>query len=810
MIPTQAQLNLLRTQPHSTRLYLSVYQPSTVLACRVNNVGATTGDRSIPFDSVTSGNYALVQSGMTLYVGSIAGAFDKGMVRVKSASSGVLTVAENSHINWKDDDYLTVINFFEINAVYPRIIQNPLDELQTIWYKDYDIEYIDQNTVLGSFINMGPHYAGFRENGICNVYYSASGTSNLLGENLAYSWFFEGASVTGSSVLNPGNISYSTPGHYTTRLTVTSTSGGIDTSYRHVSIYDRPEQGINAPITQWSFSDMSGSRDQGGYSAKISIQQSIPQNLIRDGSLIVIFADDWYGNIHQSIGGNALGRESVVFVGYVLKGSIQYNYRDSTVEFEVGSPSEVMKLSEGFSVSIQSSGTTAEESDNISPWINVDAMTVRRALYHYLRWHSTVLMTNDFEFVGLDRPLQFFDADRTSLYDAVQSAMQSILVGGVTCDRQGKIWSEVDLYIKPEYFATTFTLTNRDWMEEVKIEESYTEQTSFVECGGVAFDGSTSTPLISQAPGMTPGYRGSVEQIQGLALLDQDELDQITGRIYSQRNLTYPNVEVDLVGNYRNFDIAPQERVPITLVSTDTLRGITFNGKRFFVGRVSWRHDPESETFLPSISFIERGDGVKGIAVVIDTDPDDPPVIPGVPVPVIPPPPPDGWDIPPINPPVIPPVIPPSGTGSGFGGLVQWSPVLTANVGGVDKFADAGGFGGVNVGTGGDVYLSVVLGFPPHNTGRVNAQLLWYQLGGGGLMTVQADISSQNIGGSSADSNTYTEVRNMSGIGWRKSTPVALNWSGEHDVCLILCTYNITLTSPTGVYLLGVILDWTQ
>ena len=89
---------------------------------------------------------------------------------------------------------------------------------------------------------------------------------NLKGETLSYHWLFEGGNPTGSSDQAPGNVAYATPGHYTTELIVSGTSvGAVDNSYRHISIYDRPEAGTNVPILNWELQSLSGSRDQGGY-----------------------------------------------------------------------------------------------------------------------------------------------------------------------------------------------------------------------------------------------------------------------------------------------------------------------------------------------------------------------------------------------------------------------------------------------------------------------------------------------------------------------------------------------------------------
>jgi len=624
MIPSESQLSLLRTRPHSTKLWLSIYQPSTVLACQVNDAAIAKGEIEIPYDNVTQGSYTNVRSGMTMRVGTTPGGREKGTIRVRSASSSIIKVAENSHINWADNDYLTIENFFEIYAVFHRIIQDPTDETKTIWYMDYDIPYTNQNDVLGTFICMGGHYAGFKD---AQVYYTASGTYNVMGESLLYFWNFEGGTPSSSTSHTPGFVTYNTPGHYTTTLVVSGTSSGAsDISYRHISIYDRPNSGNNLPILQWEVNDIYGNREQGGYTASIRVYQILPEAVLREGSLIVIFADDWYGGTKTSIGGNTPNRDSIVFAGYVLNNTIRYNYRDSYMEFEVGSPTEVMKRTEGPAIFVQDHhdpGSAPENPDFPSSWVAVKNMNLRRAIYHYFRWHSTVLSCCDFELLGTDRPLQYFDADRTSVFSAVDTLLRGAFVGKLCCDRQGKLWAERDIYIEPGIAQTSFTIQKSDWMEEPSIEEGVRDPVSYVEVGGVAYTGSTGTftALMSVAPGTTPSYRGSLLQIQGLALISQDELNRISGNIWANRNAKYPRVEMRMAGNYRNYDIAPQEKIPLWIQPSDTVRGIVFDPKYFFIEGIRWTYDSQNEFLSPSLSLYELTSGTDGDAVEIPSIP---------------------------------------------------------------------------------------------------------------------------------------------------------------------------------------------
>lgn len=629
-------LALIRTRPQETRLWLSIFEPQTVLACQINDGSIAKGARTIPFNNVTEGSYLLVESGMTMYIGTSPGGRDVGRIRVRSATANNdIIVSENSHIEWVDDLYLTIVYFFEIWPMYTRLVQN--GETVT-FYKDWDIVYTNQNSVLGSFVNMGCHYAGFLEDDDkVDVYYSASGTLNLRGLGMTYQWHFEGGTPTGSSAQTPGNIMYDTPGFYTTKLAVSFAGGGLDVSYRHVSIYDRPEDGVNVPILKWEMGDISGSRAQGGHKVNVTVHEDVSS--VVDGALVVIFADDWYGGTKQSLGGNALGRPTIVFNGYIMDGSIVHDYQHSSVSFDVGSPSEIMKISEGFSVSVES--RTANET---STWYQLREMDVRRAMYHYLRWHSTVLYTNDFEFVGTDQNIQYFDSDRGSIYNAINTVMRGALVGEVVCDRQGKIWAEVDIGATDGAvtgsFADVMTVRREDWIGQPDIVERINAPLSFLEMGGIAYAGpvaATFQAFMTSAPGSAPRFRGKVERRQGLALASQAQLNTLAGNIFAHRNARYPNISLRLASNFRNLDIAPQEVVNLIVFPDDTERGISFIGDRFHIEGMSLGYDETTGLMLPTIDIHGVTQGIAGDSIII---PDVPPT--------------EGYDQPPLELPALP------------------------------------------------------------------------------------------------------------------------------------------------------------
>lgn len=89
---SSSDLETVRKQPQQSKLHLSIFQPRHIMKARLNNGLATKGDRAIPYDTITLGSSALVESGMTLLVGTSDGASDIGKIRIKSATASVFTV----------------------------------------------------------------------------------------------------------------------------------------------------------------------------------------------------------------------------------------------------------------------------------------------------------------------------------------------------------------------------------------------------------------------------------------------------------------------------------------------------------------------------------------------------------------------------------------------------------------------------------------------------------------------------------------------------------------------------------------------
>lgn len=668
---SDSDLSRMRNRPHRVIPYLAIYDPNTVFAAQIDMSSISKGEREIDISTI-SGDPNSVVNGMTCYIGTTPSGRDKGRLRVRQATSSQITVAENAE-DWIDGWYLTVVQYFEPWAVFPRIVLD--DNNVPIFYKDFDIPYSDQNDNMDPVVNMGPHDAGLLTTGAYSVFYTASGTFDPTDGSIptGYQWTFEGATVTGSGERDPGYIHYTGAGNFMTTLEVTADTGKTFKGYRHIMVRDRPDAGPTRPITRWGIRSFDGSRDEGGYTLSVFLRERTDFAKAKDGALAVVFTETWHGGKRVSVGGNAENRNDILFVGYIDDESIFLNPTNHFLEFRLRSVTGIME-------NLSTYSATLESKEDAVTWNEMRDMTVDKAAIHFLRWHSNVLQLADIARAGDTKRVQFIDFARGNLKEAISEIYESTIGAQVVADRQGKIWAEKDASLIPtgsRSFVDALILTDQDWRNEIAIERRDKDELAYLEMGGIAYSGPTTgsfDPYLAGAPGDVAGYWGSVERTQGLVVAGQSQLNEFVGLAYARANPEYSEVIVPVAGDYRNIDLAPQERVRIVLESDDTYRGIVWDEKPFFPSEVSYEIYPESQTALMSLTLREETEGEPGESIEI---PEDPPW--------------DSGDLPDFDiefPPLIPlPPLPPPIEGPPGDGATVYA-VFTSYLGRTSNFWD--------------------------------------------------------------------------------------------------------------------------
>jgi hypothetical protein len=570
----------------------------------------STVDLSVTY---LSGAPADIKADMTAYLGSTEGGQEHGRIRVRSGSAGEIKVSENS-INWQADWYITVVEYYEPWSVFPRIV---LDGNNVpIFYKDYDVLYTDQNQYLDPLVHMGPNHAGFLATGSYSIYYSSSGSfdptpdsPSITGSSYVWSFGETGfVDPTGTTAQNPGLVTYHSGGFYTTDLEITVAQGQSFTGHRHIMIYDRPGEGPQRPYVEWGLDSLDGSRSDGGYQARIWLREEAGFAKVKDGSLVVVFSDDWQGSVEGAIGGNAENRDSILFVGYIDTGSVTLDPVTNKLEFDVSGITETMKEVSNYSASLESE-------TNAMTWYQMREMTVDRAVIHLLRWQSTVLALTDFHQTDDELFVQYTDFDRGGLFDTANQFFESTLGAQMVGDRQGAIYCEIDLNLVPTGtsrvdFLTALDVERRDWRENIAYEFAPNSPMAYIEMGGLAYSGPSATgsteAYLAGAPGDAQLWRGSIERGSGLVLLNQDQLNLLTGNMLAQANSVFPDVEVPFAGDYRFIDIAPQRRITLTIPEAETYRGYDWDEKNFIPQSIAFNYDPSKQSLLTDLTVKEE------------------------------------------------------------------------------------------------------------------------------------------------------------------------------------------------------------
>jgi hypothetical protein len=650
---TQVQReSLLVQQTQQAKLYLSVYKPPIMLQAQINSGSLAKGSMAIPYDTVTTGSYGTVWPGMTMYIGTTLGNNDVGTIRVKSITSTVITVAENYEINWQDNLYLTIIKFNEVWPVVQRVIVSTGTHSQC--WKDYDIAWPGDDTAFKFPVwTMGSHWAGFK--GVVNNYQSGivwmkdpQPTSNTL------IWDFEGGSIAHSTSTGTVPVTYNTPGHYTTTLSVVQ--GGITgSSYRQVSIYDRPGEGSNVPIQKFTLDSLSGSRRNNGYSATITVREQIPSIIV--GALVCIFGDFQYGSTVLNPNNNPLdlsyeqSRIDNLFVGYIQQNSIQYAYDRSSVTFTIVNPTQMLDNCTGPSLRILDDRD--KKNDGESAWFYMYHPTAYKFLMQYLKWHSTYLTCNDvvidYNTNILGQPTEINDSEQTSMLSFITGYMKGTLLGEAICDRRGVLYLSENTFAPDpasRNIVSDMSIYNHNWINEPQITETELPVVTSLELNGVAYNNSDGTwqQMISVAPNEFTTVRGKAQHeiVPGLALIDQSQLNTLCQKYYGYANSRY-SLNMTPKGMYLNMDIAPAMIEHTTIQPADTVRNILINNVPFLITDIQWKYNSTGFSLISDIIMKQVDTGWNGLAMTVipppaPAYPTPPPVItiPPFPIPAYP------------------------------------------------------------------------------------------------------------------------------------------------------------------------------
>lgn len=584
---TETELGKLRSEEQWSELFLAIHKPAVIYSARVNQATFGTPITQVTYDG-GSGTLANVKEGMTLYIGSSAGAYDKGMLRIRKAPSAtVFYVGESAEIDWEDDDYLTVVNEFGLWSRHP-VIRGNTSEM------DYDVDYSDQHTNLDPVPVLGPP-AVLWLTGTTVTFNPDASDSWVLGSTISsYLWVATGASATANLDTATPTITYNAVGQYRVDCTVTAANGKTTTGYRMVFVYSA----ASMPITQFELQNCSGDLESGGWQFSVKLYDQVAIADVRERALVVLFAKDHYNGVQESLGA-VTGYENIIAIGWIKQEDFEVSPEFSTVNFTVYGPQQWLKEIPGYPVGMEyvASGSAV--------WTDMDDLTVDRALWHLLHWRSTATLCMDITLSGETSLASAMEAPTGSLWDQLVTMSKEVILATPACNRYGQLYVQVDIPYMEEAdrasLPTVMEVLSSDWQDTLNIERQPTPRVAMVEASGISFDGTTATPLFSRAPGDVLSRYGSFINQDRLLLYDQDFCNDICADIYAHENNEYPNIDFSLASNNRFIDIVPRQRLTISIGELNIPRGIVWTNKKILPIRVSYTHDAKTGILSTSV-----------------------------------------------------------------------------------------------------------------------------------------------------------------------------------------------------------------
>jgi hypothetical protein len=635
-IGTNNELSLLRAEPQSSRIYVTVHDPATVYTARLAAVPSSTDMVTAITYNTGSGTHTNILADQTIWVGSTSGAYDLGMVRIRNltgigATSGTFEIGEESEIAWASGAYLTVKDEFSIWAKHIRLVG-------TTPYLDYDLTYTDQNSLCDSIPVMGQHRVGWLDSATVTLAFDAGDSWVLNNSITGYVWAFPGAaSTTGLTTATP-TATYNATGVYRFSLAVTNDDSKVFVGYRYIFILqDETKYGALLPTAQAlqdaRIDSIGGDYNSGGWSAQVTLYDNADDSIIRDRALCIVHTRDTYGTYNNSAGFLA-GSENVLMIGWIAGETIRRAPDNlySSVTFTIEGPHYWLNRVPAFPVGLKDRTTTPTK------WTRFLSLSAKAAVWHFLHWRTTITRCCDvFALENTYRAARVEAPGSQTLWEQLKSIEWTTVLAQPCADRYGRLFNQVEQQLLDTTTRAAvpecMTLEDQDISGDVEIERNIIDNASIIDLSGMAYDGSTGTPFFSLSPGRVfRRYGAAPEVVDQLVLYDQATTNTLCGWYAGWKNNEYPRVSMTLGSANRFVDIAPWQYWLYNLTADDSPRGIA-KSFRLIPRRVAYQWQNTAGYLLTQAEF--EAENIAELSITGDA-PEEIPVAP----PIAPPPPP--------------------------------------------------------------------------------------------------------------------------------------------------------------------------
>jgi len=610
----------MRTRPQAADFYLAVLNPVTVWSGQVDG-NHDRGATSFLFKNETE--LSAPEEHFTLWVGTAENTFDVGVLRFREKAGATMIVGSND-IAWTDNQYLAIKREVRPWAVLPDL-ENKKEDSRKV--------YVDENTNLHPLGRIGPPACAILDGGTVTVNFWSDSIS-IADDGLAsHAWAFEDGSPATSAIAGtadiPIEVTYTTPGQKWVKYTVTDNNGKTHVRYSTVYVFNTTS---DIAMSGFKVDSLVGDLESGVWRASITITQDCDVAELPEMAQVVIFNKAYWNGAQVDVGYGWKHRENISFVGYIVKDSVRKDAETGNTTFEVTSTVSIMKNLTCWGASLKSTGSAG--------WHTIPDMTLNLAAFHVFTEHTTLDHIADIYLDLDDITMAYIDIAEGPPYDHIKTAIGEAGRAILANNKFGQIYLEPNSQVSKEVARPDdimFDMEHGDWRDEISLgEERDIENTCQVDFIGFTYSGTDPLPYGSLAPGRQ-WSTGNVQKVTGVRVDDQDDANIYSGLFAGNLNNEFGNVVVPMAGFWPVFDIAPQRYVRITLVASDTNRGLEWTLVKHLPSQVVFNINNEGGYCLTDITFKQYAYGPPGITNPIPTAPPTPPPPPLPPGPPDPP-----------------------------------------------------------------------------------------------------------------------------------------------------------------------------
>lgn len=600
---TAPELALFRTPGQWSKLRAAIFEPSVIYSARINQVFSSwDGVVEITYDT-GSGTLANVLPDMTLLIGSSAGAHDVGIVRIRDKDSDTFFIGETSDIKYADNHFLTVIDDFGLWARHVLISAG-------VPFMDGGLAYSDQHTNFDPTPIMGSHRVLKLTGASISAQFSAAGSYALDSTITGYSWSAPGSSSSSGMTTATPTITWNTVGWKLVYLTLTAANGKTFFGVRYVYIWND-----NNPPSSAAIGECRSDVESGGWSFDLTLFDNVDLDTVRDHALVILFAEDYYGDTQQSIG-PVVGCENIVVTGWIARESIEWDPEQGQVHFTGYTAqfwlSQIPSYPDGVELV---TGVPAA-------WTEMQGLTVNKGLFHFLRWRTTATRVMDVFLTDDTKYTKEVSSLAQNLWEQLREMAFLQIYARPGVNALNQLYIEVHPQLVPEAsrtWPTVMTITEEDWEGQIDLERVTMNEVAAVSLSGVAVNESgVGTAYFSLSAGHVFSHYGKPDIQDRLLVSSQSQANTLCGLYFSWRNNPYPDIPIVLAANNRLIDCFPRQKCLITIVSADTPRGIAYSGG-IIPTSVALVPDPETGYLHTEVTF-EAETGLTANIIAVDGD----------------------------------------------------------------------------------------------------------------------------------------------------------------------------------------------